>query len=586
MNSTIPSSSEGLLENILHVLQAYPPEVFLFLAVAIGYAVGKIKVGPIQLGGVCGTLLVALVIGQAEIAVDPGVKSVFFAVFIFALGYAGGPQFFANLNAKGLRLGLLSVIEFIAVLALALSAARIFGFDAGTTAGMVAGGATESAVLGTAAEAISRLPLSAEAIKSMQANVVTAYSITYVFGLITIVVFTSQIAPLILRVNLRDEAEKLWESMGGNSLASTPGVSEAAPELIGRVYRATVGAGRSVEQLNSEMGNTARIECIERKGKQRPAKPEHILEKDDLVLVMGHRAAALRGAEVVGPESSATLNMVVETEEYMFRPGYSKAPQESSEVSLSGTLADIIKRVIAQGLASGVYLSGIIRDGHSMPLVPQLRLQSGDTVRLYGSHDGIRRIGQFIGPRVQKTLRTNFVYIGLGIVLGMLIGRISIPMGGIVLSLGTGGGALLTGLLFGWFQTKHPRIDPTSQASLEIMKDFGLATFVACVGMASGKQALTLVMQYGFTLPLVGIGISIIPAIISLVVGRLLLKIDVPILLGGIAGQQCSTPAVSSVQAAAGNTTPLIGYTITYAISNALLPLLGPIVVGLVAAGQ
>ena len=82
-------------------------------------------------------------------------------------------------------------------------------------------------------------------------------------------------------------------------------------------------------------------------------------------------------------------------------------------------------------------------------------------------------------------------------------------------------------------------------------------------------------------LPAVGICISLIPAIVSLIVGRLLLNISIPVLLGGIAGQQCSTPALSAVQAAAGNTTPLIGYTITYAVSNAVLPLLGPVIVGL-----
>ena len=113
------------------------------------------------------------------------------------------------------------------------------------------------------------------------------------------------------------------------------------------------------------------------------------------------------------------------------------------------------------------------------------------------------------------------------------------------------------------------------------MKDFGLAAFVACIGLSSGKQAVSLVGQYGFVLPLAGITIALTPAVISLIVGRFLLKLELPVLLGGIAGQQCSTPALSAVQAAAGNTTPLIGYTITYAISNVLLPLLGPIIVGL-----
>ena len=158
-------------------------------------------------------------------------------------------------------------------------------------------------------------------------------------------------------------------------------------------------------------------------------------------------------------------------------------------------------------------------------------------------------------------------------------------MGSIILSLGTGGGTLLTGLLFGWLQGKRPEIPVTSPAALEIMKDLGLAAFVARIGLSSGKQALTLVSQYGFVLPLAGRTIALVPALISLTVSHFLLKLELPILLGGIAGQQCSTPALSAVQAAVGNTTSLIGYTITYAISNVILPLLGPIVVGLAHAG-
>ena len=568
-----------VLKNVFFpFLHSLSPEIFLFLAVAIGYSIGKVKLGPIQLGGVCGTLIIALIIGQAEIAVDPGVKSFFFAIFIFSLGYAGGPQFFANLNAKGLRLGILSIIEFAGVLILALTAMRIFGFDPGTVAGLVAGSATESAVIGTASDAIARLPLPVEAIKGLQANVVTAYSITYVFGLITIVVFTSQIAPLLLRANLRDTAEKLWASLGGSKTVQESGAAEATPEMVGRIYNITVGAGKTIAQVNALMGNTARVERVLRKGASLDISPSLTLRKQDLVLVMGHRSSIVQASAVLGTEEAnpSALNMVVETEEYIY----------NGNAGLDKTLAEMAAAMHQQGLAAEVYLAAVLRGGNAMPLVPDLRLQAGDVLRLFGSQEGIRRIGARVGARVQKNDRTNFIYISIGIVLGILIGRITFPVGGIDLSLGTGGGALLTGLVFGWFQTRYTCIAPTPPSSLEIMKDLGLSTFVACVGLASGKQAMTLVLQYGFTLPLVGICISLIPAAVSLLVGHFLLKIELPILLGGIAGQQCSTPALSAVQASAGNTTPLIGYTITYAISNALLPLLGPVIVGIAAATQ
>jgi len=154
------------------------PEIALFLVLAIGYAVGQIRFGPIQLGGICGTLIAALVVGQLGIKLDDSVKNVFFMLFIFALGYAGGPQFFANLDAKGLRLGLLCLVEVVTVLALVLGATAVLSLDQGTAAGLMAGAATESAVVGTATDAISKLALPLADIQQLQANVVTAYSIT------------------------------------------------------------------------------------------------------------------------------------------------------------------------------------------------------------------------------------------------------------------------------------------------------------------------------------------------------------------------------------------------------------------------
>lgn len=568
----MPQTSAFSLAALLHPLQ-HEPELALFIAIGIGFFIGQKKIGPVQFGGVCGTLLTALVLGQSGVAIDPSVKNLFFAIFIFALGYLGGPQFFSSLNARGLRLGVLSLIEVGLVLLLAYTAMRIFHFDPGTTAGLIAGSATESAVIGTASEAIARLPLSQDVLHAMQANVATAYSLTYIFGLISIVIFTSQIAPLLLRLNLQQEATTLWEKLGGNRQTSTSDAPEAVAAMIGRVYAVTVGAGKRVEQIEKLIGQGARIEKVSRRSHPLEVTPELILMKGDLAMVMGHRSIVIRAQSLIGEErlGGSDLNRVVETEKYQVR----------KDKSAGLSLFELANRIKALELASHVFIASIIRNGATMPLVAGLTLQSGDAVSLMGAHEDVEKAGLLIGPPIRTGIKTSFIYLGIGVVLGILIGRISIPLGTIDLSLGTGGGALLTGLIFGWMQAKRPEIPSSSPAALEIMKDLGLAAFVACIGLSSGKQAVSLVFQYGLVLPLVGITIALTPALVSLVIGRFALKLDLPVLLGGIAGQQCSTPALSAVQAAAGNTTPLIGYTITYAISNVLLPLLGPIIVGL-----
>lgn len=190
----------------------------LFLCLALGFAVGKVRVWKISLGGVAGTLVVAILVGMlGDIKLNDEVKTIAFALFIFTLGYISGPTFVGSLNRQSLKYAAFTVIEIASVLGITAVAILIMRLDIGTAAGLLAGGATESAVVGTATDAIARLPLSDAEIETLQANVGTAYSISYICGLITIVLLSSQIFPLIMRVSLRDEAAKLWKKLGGGA---------------------------------------------------------------------------------------------------------------------------------------------------------------------------------------------------------------------------------------------------------------------------------------------------------------------------------------------------------------------------------
>lgn len=553
------------MDGLIGILRTQP-EIALFLVLSIGYAVGQIRFGPIQLGGICGTLIAALVVGQLGIKLDDSVKNVFFMLFIFALGYAGGPQFFANLDAKGLRLGLLCLVEVVVVLALVLAATLFLSLDQGTAAGLMAGAATESAVVGTATDAISKLALPLADIQQLQANVVTAYSITYVFGLIAIVVATSQIFPLLLRVDLRAEADKLWKTMGGGG-DDTESAS-AVPEMVGRVFLVTVGRGRSVGELTAMFGGHASIERVMRRGQSLKVEPTLRLQAFDQVLAIGKRSVLVNVAELLGREFANTtaFDAVVETTEVVVnrREWFGRELHE-----------------LGAPLPAGVQIVGLARDGNAMPLLHDVKLQRGDVLKLYGPVIDVSHALPLIGDRVVESTHSNISYAAMGILLGVFIGGFSAKIGGIPFSLGTGGGALLTGLAFGWYQSKNPHRLSVPPEALALMKDLGLATFIACVGLASGPQALALIQKFGIALPLVGVAVAVVPASISLFVGHRLLKLEAPVLLGAIAGQQCSTPALSAVQNAAGNATPLLGYTITYAISNVVLPLMGPLIVAL-----
>lgn len=601
-------------------LLAASPEIALFVALAVGHAIGAIRFGPFQLGGICGTLLAALAIGQTGVRLDADVRNVAFALFIFALGFTGGPQFFANV-AREWRIGLLSLVEVFVLLALIALAVPLLRLDAGTAAGLLAGAATESAVIGTASEAIAHLGMSAEQTRVMQSHIVTAYSVTYLFGLIAIVLFTSQLAPWILRQNLRDAATQLWHKLGGQDdllegqVSALPGIvsrvlrvegmaddtsgsSTASPVLTTSADGAAAGspagtsagtsadisdhptghtlAGTSVIEAERRVALGVTIRRIRRNDRTFEPKPQDILRAGDILLAVGRREAMVAFTALVGPEVTPPPGMedVVQCEQAVLL----------TRREIVGLTLARLRQVADVGAGRGVHLAAITRMQHRVPTLPQTVLKRADVLTLSGPQQAVQRVVPELGYPVTPTIRTDFVFLGIGILLGMWLGSLSVQVGRANLTLGTGGGCLVAGLLFGWLRARLPLMGSLPAPAAEILKDFGLATFIAAVGLSAGPDALRLIAEYGLVLPVAGILISIIPAAISLFIGHRLLRLDMPILLGAVAGQHCSTPTIMALTNAAGNGTPVIGYTITYAISNVLLPLLGPIAVVMASA--
>lgn len=547
------------------------PELALFLCLAAGYLVGKLRVGPITLGGICGTLIVSLLIGTRHVSVNDDVKTVFFALFIFSLGYMAGHQFFANLNRNSLRFFALCLIELVCVLGIAYGIAQTFDLDVGTASGILAGAATESAVVGTATEAIGKLDgLTPARIAEYQGHVATAYTVCYLFGLITIVLFTSQIMPMLLRINLADASRELWQKMRGGVHGLESDEREALPGTVGRTYLVTLADGRTVGDLETSLGGLVTVEGVKRGSKLLAPSPGLELTLSDLVQLVGRRSAIIEAGREIGPETPAV-------------PGLD-APLATRQVAVTekataGSSIDQMERTHPEFRKDGVYITDVLRNDQHLPASGETTLQRGDVLTLVGARAGLNKLVARIGAVVRNDA-TDFIYLGFGIVAGSLLGQIVVRAGGIPLSLGTGGGCLVSGLVFGWFRSRRQTFGAFPPQAASTLKDLGLAIFIACTGLTAGPQAWPLLKEYGALLPFAGIAMVLIPATISLVIGRKLLHIEKPLLIGAIAGQQCSTPAITSITQVARSSVPLLGYTITYALSNFLLPLTGPILVG------
>src|SRR5437763_6901172 len=200
---------------LTHALREHQ-ELAIFLTLAIGFLIGRVRIGSFSLGTVVGTLLAGVAIGQLNIQVAATVKYVFFDLFLFTTGYKVGPQFFRALKKDALPQVAITLVLCVTCLLAAYTAARLLGYDMGTAAGLLAGAFTESTVIGTAGDAIGRLALSAAEKTSLTNNIPVAYAVTYLVGTGFIVWFLPNVGPKLMGVNLKEEARKLQAKSSGS----------------------------------------------------------------------------------------------------------------------------------------------------------------------------------------------------------------------------------------------------------------------------------------------------------------------------------------------------------------------------------
>ena len=165
------------MEWFVHTLRQYP-ELAIFLTLGLGYFIGKQKFGNFSLGAVTGTLLAGVVIGQLHIIISPNVKSIFFLLFLFAVGYGVGPQFFRGLKSDGLPQVLFAVLICLACLFSTYLAAVLLGFGVGWASGLLSGACTISAVIGVATDTINQLAISADQKAAYINQIPVAYAVT------------------------------------------------------------------------------------------------------------------------------------------------------------------------------------------------------------------------------------------------------------------------------------------------------------------------------------------------------------------------------------------------------------------------
>ena len=557
---------------LTHALREHQ-ELAVFLTLAIGFFIGRVKIGSFSLGTVVGTLLAGVAIGQLNIQVPAVVKYVFFDLFLFTTGYKVGPQFFRGLKKDALPQVALTVVLCVICLLAAFTAAKLLGYDMGTAAGLLAGAFTESTVIGTAGDAIGRLALSDADKTSLTNNIPVAYAVTYLIGTGFIVWFLPNVGPKLMGVNLKEEARKLQAKISGSGSAQAE-VMSAFMRLAVRAYRITRSdlLNRSVAELESRP-REARvfISRIRRDGKIIEPEPDTVVREGDIVAVLTRSELLMaRGAEIgVEVSDAELLDFPVEMLDVVI-----------TNKSLEGKS---IAELAVLDFARGVFLKKLTRTGQIMPFLPETRVERGDLMTLIGSEKDVERAARSLGYPDRKTVMTDMIFVGAGIFLGGMLGLLTIVVGGLPLTLTASGGALIMGLVFGWLRAVRPTFGRIPESAMWIFDTVGLTVFMACVGLAAGPSFFSGLQKSGLSLVLVGLIIAVLPHAVSILFGRYVLKMNPVIVLGACSGAGTITAALRAIQEEAQSELPALGYTVPYAIGNILLTAWGPVLVAMMS---
>jgi putative transport protein len=557
-------------------LEKYP-ELAVFLVVGVGYWVGRFKVRGFGLGPVTGSLMVGVLLGYfVVVPVSGTAKSLLFLLFLFSIGYSVGPNFFQAMKGGGFRWVALAVAMCASGLAAAFAVAKFLNLDPGFAAGLLSGALTESPAIGTASEAIQHLPLPEAERARLVSHIAVADALCYLFGTFGLIVFVSEIAPRLLGIDLKKEAQRIEKELGIDR--SQPGVASAWRPLEMRAYRLaqdTPLAGLTVAQAEGQRpGLRMFIERIRRKGQLLEARADTQLMAGDIVVLSGRR-------EVLVEVLAQARAQEVEDREALDVPTATYEVFVTSPALHGRTLEEIVQS--AEDVR-GVFLLGITRRGQEIPVAPRTVVQRADVLRLSGPESAVRRVAGVVGEVVSASDETDFVVLGLGIFSGALIGAsIVIPLGAMHIAIGTSIGTLLAGLLTGYLHSVRPTFGRIPGGAISFMSAIGLAAFVAMIGLGAGPHFVEALREAGVGLFFGGVAVTLTPLVVGLYFGRYVLKLDPLLLLGAMAGAQTMTAGLAAVQERSGSLVAVLGYSGTVAVGHILLTMWGTVIVWLVA---
>lgn len=493
-------------------LLSNPVSLFLIIVV-LGHLLGKLEVKNFSLGS-SSVLFVAIGFGHFGFVLPAHFQMLGMVLFIYAIGLQAGPGFLPSLKENGLTLsiGALSMVGM--ALCIAVLCGWLFDFNTGMTTGLFAGAMTSTPGLAVAAETIS------------DSSVTAAYGVTYILGVIAIILFI-KLLPRLTRINIRDEEQALEKALA----AQHPPVTFRHLKITNENL-----FGKQVKDIFLEQMSGVTITRLLRKEEAVPilVNGDTLLKKGDRIRLVGHEAELEKAQLYLGRESGQEI----EFESMLARK------------RIIITNGDIVGKTLGSlnlRLVYDVQVDRITRNGFDIPAKAGLRLHMGDIFHVVGRKESVENVLKQLGNNIETLYTANMISILTGILVGVLVGMIPIPIPGTTrFNLGITGGVLVAGLVFGHVKKTGTMVWHVPSTTNAFVRELGLLLFLAVVGTASGASMVATISTHGLPLVISGLLVTLIPMITVFALCRKMLKIEFLRTLGVLAGGMTSTPGLAA----------------------------------------
>lgn len=508
----------------------------LFLIIALGFMLGRIRIKGLSLD-VSAVIFIALLFGHFGVIIPKEIGNFGLVLFIFTIGIQAGPGFFDSFRSKGKMLILITLLIIISACVTAIGLKYAFDIDTPSIVGLIAGALTSTPGLAVAIDS-THSPLAS-----------ISYGIAYPFGVIGVILFV-KLLPKVLRVDLNKEALRLEKERRGQY-----------PDLTTGMFRITNPNvfNKNLMQLNVRAMTGAVISRLKHDDHLSIPTANTVLREGDYIKAVGSEDSMNQLAVLVGGRVEGDLPL-----------------DNSQELeSLLLTKKDVINKTIGYlNLQQnfGCTVTRVRRSGIDLAPSPDLELKFGDKLMVVGEKQGLKGVSRLLGNDAKKLSDTDFFPIAMGIVLGVLFGKINISVSDTLsFSPGLTGGVLMMALFLSAIGKTGPIVWTMSGPANQLLRQLGLLLFLAEVGTSAGVNLISTFQESGLLLFAVGAIITTVPMFIAAIVGHFVFKISPLDLLGTLTGGMTSTPGLAAADSMTDSNIPSVAYATVYPIAMVFL---------------